>query len=87
MANFTQGFRALGRSEGQEVTSMAVRPFAFGVRLRDGSRTVRVRTKTGDPDRYVLEDRRSGGRGKRREHATLTTALKDLASTWRSRLH
>ena len=68
----------------QEVP-MAVRPLAFGVRLRDKSRTVRVR-HTQDAKRYVVEDS-NRGRKQTREHATLQGAVKDLASTWRKRLN
>ena len=64
-----------------------VRPFAFGVRLRDKQRTVRVRHNDRNPDRYVVEDSRPGSKTRKREHASLTGALQDLASTWRERLH
>ncbi len=66
---------------------MAVRPFAFGVRLREGDRTVRVRQHTGDARRYVVEDSRPRRDTRRRDHPTLTAALRDLAGTWRNRLH
>lgn len=66
---------------------MALRPLAFGVRLRDKGRSLRVRARTGTPGRYVLEDRREGGATRRREHASLGAALRDLAGTWRGRLH
>jgi hypothetical protein len=66
---------------------MAVQPFAFGVRLRDGERTVRVRIHSRDPDRYVVEDSRSLGKTRQREHKSLAAALRDAASTWRGRLH
>lgn len=64
-----------------------VRPFAFGVRLRDKQRTVRVRQNDRDPRRYVVEDSRPGRKPRKSEHASLTGALQDLASTWRKRLH
>lgn len=64
---------------------MAIRPFAFGVRLRDKNRTVRVR-HTKDAKSYVVEDS-NGRRKKTREHASLSGAVKDAASTWRSRLN
>jgi hypothetical protein len=63
---------------------MAQRPLAFGVRLRDRDRTLRVRA--GRAGRYVLEDARGAGRA-RREHASLGDALRDLARSWRQRLH
>lgn len=66
---------------------MSVRPLAFGVRLRDKGRTVRVRPHDRKPQRYVVEDSRDGGKTRRREHASLSGALRDLASTWRGRLH
>jgi hypothetical protein len=66
---------------------MALRPFAFGVRLRERGRTVRVRAQGRQPGRYVLEDQRAGGRRHSREHASLASALRDLAGTWRGRLH
>lgn len=66
---------------------MALRPLAFGARLRSGDRTVRVRQSRGDARRYVVEDSRSRGDTQRRDHATLESALRDLAKTWRSRLH
>lgn len=63
------------------------RPLAFGVRLRDKGRTVRVRNQSGDSSRYVVEDSRAGGKTRKREHSSLTDALRDAASTWRKRLH
>ena len=66
---------------------MAVRPLAFGVRLRHQGRTVRVRQSRGDARRYVVEDSRPRRDTRRRDHATLGSALRDLARTWRSRLH
>ena len=66
---------------------MAVRPFAFGVRLRDRDRTVRVRSRSRDASRYVVEDSCSRGKTRQREHESLVSALRDAASTWRGRLH
>ena len=67
---------------------MAMRPLAFGVRLRDRGRTVAVRPHPSDARRYVLEDSTAGrGPGRRREHDSLGAALRDLAATWRSRLN
>lgn len=65
---------------------MAIRPFAFGVRLRDKSRTVRV-IQTKDAKGYVLKDCDTKRKPRTRKHTTLEGAMKDAASTWRSRLH
>ena len=35
----------------------------------------------------MLEVSQRGGKAVRREHASLTDALRDFASTWRERLH
>ena len=66
---------------------MALRPFAFGVRLRDKGRTVRVTQSQRDPKKYAVEDSRKGSRKTKREHGSLGGALKDAASTWRGRLN
>ena len=66
---------------------MASRPLTFGVRFRDQGRTVRVRAHDRDSKRYVLEVSQRGGKSVRREHASLTEALRGLASAWRERLH
>jgi hypothetical protein len=66
---------------------MAVRPLVFGIRLRDGDRTVRVRSRSRDASRYVVEDSRNRGKTRLREHESLASALRDAASTWRGRLH
>lgn len=68
---------------------MATRPLAFGVRMRDKStgRTVRVLQNQRDPRRYRIEDSHRGGKPRQREHDSLCDALRDLASTWRGRLH
>ena len=66
---------------------MAVRPFAFGVRLRDGGRTLRVRPHEKEPARYVVEDLRADGDSRLRDHPTLDGALRDAAKTWRARLN
>jgi hypothetical protein len=57
--------------------------------MRDKStgRTVRVLQNQRDPRRYRIEDSRQGGKTQQREHASLSDALRDLASTWRGRLH
>jgi hypothetical protein len=66
---------------------MSIRPLAFGVRLRDKGRTVRVRANESKPGRYVVEESRDGGRSRKQEHASLTGALRDAAKSWRKRLH
>jgi hypothetical protein len=66
---------------------MATRPLAFGLRFRDKGRTLRVRPHKGRPQRYVIEDSRSSGETRRREHPSLSGALRDFATTWRHRLH
>jgi hypothetical protein len=66
---------------------MATRPLAFGLRFRDKGRTVRVHAREKAPRRYVVEDRRDGQVARRREHASLSDALRDFAGTWRGRLH
>ena len=64
---------------------MARKPLTFGIRLRDKGRTLRVEQATGRRG-YVVEDSRDG-KAKRRSHPSLGGALRDAASTWRSRLH
>jgi len=66
---------------------MALRPFAFGVRLRDKGRTVRVIQDARDPKKFKVDDRRSGGNGRQRDHGSLGGALRDAARTWRDRLN
>ncbi len=66
---------------------MAIRPLAFGLRFRDKGRTVRVHTRGTQRRRYVVEDRRDGDTGRRREPECLPDALRDFARTWRHRLH
>lgn len=65
---------------------MALRPLVFGARLKEKGRSVRVRAGKGKSKGYVVEDVR-GGKTRRRDHATLDGALRDLASTWRGRLN
>jgi hypothetical protein len=65
---------------------MAVRPLAFGARLRNRGRTVRVRTHDRDARRYVVEDSDTRRATRRRDHPSLEGALRDLARTWRGRL-
>lgn len=66
---------------------MAVRPFAFSVRLRDNGRTLRIQNDPQDITRYVLEDVREGEETRIRSHSSLPEAVRDAASTWRKRLH
>jgi len=66
---------------------MALRPFAFGVRLRDKGRTVRVIQDSRDPKKFEVADQRKGGKSRERKHGSLGGALSDAASTWRSRLN
>jgi len=66
---------------------MAVRPFSFGMRLRDKGRTVRVRAEGPRSERYVVEDAQKGRDTRRRVHASLEAAIEDTAKTWRMRLH
>jgi len=64
---------------------MAIRPLAFGARLRHGGRTLRVRRS--DARGYVVEDSDPRRATRRRDHLVLDGALRDLARTWRARLH
>jgi hypothetical protein len=67
---------------------MATRPLAFGVRFRHQGRSLEVRADARTPGRYVVE--RSGRRTaqpERREHTSLSAALKDFARIWRGRLN
>jgi len=68
---------------------MALRPFAFGLKLRENGRTMRVKRRDGGEAnaRYVVEDSRPGSPTHRRVHASASDAVKDAAKTWRSRLH
>ncbi len=63
---------------------MASKPLAFGIRLRDKGRTLKIR-QVGR--KYVVEDKREGDPTRRRDHASLGHAVCDAASTWRHRLH
>lgn len=66
---------------------MALRPLTFSVRLRDGARTLRIRSDPAEPGRYVLEDERKGETTRVRQHDSASEAVRDAASTWRRRLH
>ena len=66
---------------------MATTPLTFGIRMRAKGRTLRVRPHERDPRGYVLEVQRDNGRTERRDHVSLTGAVRDCARTWRNRLH
>jgi hypothetical protein len=68
---------------------MALRPFAFSVRLRDREkgRTLKVRNDPRNPRRYLLEDERAGEATRVRKHENAAAAVRDAASTWRKRLN
>ena len=63
---------------------MATKPLAFGIRLRDKGRTLKIR-QVGR--KYVVEDKREGDCTQQRDHKSLGRAVSDAASTWRQRLH
>jgi len=63
------------------------RPLAFGVRLRDKNRTLRLRNDARNPEKFVVEDARTGRAQQRSEHDSLAGALRQLASSWRNRLN
>ena len=66
---------------------MAIRPLVFGARLRQNDRTVRLRRSDRDARGYVIEDSDPRRATRRRDHVSLEGALRDLARTWRARLH
>ena len=66
---------------------MALRPLAFGLRLRENGRTLRIQNAPREPKRYLLEDLRQGEATRVRRHASAAEAIRDAASTWRRRLH
>lgn len=66
---------------------MSSRPLAFGIRFRDGGRTLRVRPHGRQPNHYVVEDSRDGRGTRRRDHPSLAEALRDFSQSWRNRLH
>jgi hypothetical protein len=70
-----------------EERDMALRPLAFGVRLRDRGRTLRVHNDPRDCRRYVLEDAREGEPTRIRHYASAPEAVREAAATWRRRLH
>jgi len=57
------------------------------LRDKERGRTVRVRQLDTKPTRYLVEDQRGKGPARTREHASLGDAVRDLAATWRQRLH
>ncbi len=64
---------------------MAIRPLVFGVLMREKGRSIRVRSA--GQGRYVVEDSRPGKTKRVRSHRSLENALRDLACSWRHRLH
>jgi hypothetical protein len=68
---------------------MALRPFAFSVRLRDRDkgRTLHVRNDPKNPRRFLLEDERAGEPTRVRRHGSAASAVRDAAATWRKRLN
>ena len=56
---------------------MAIKPFTFGLRLRDKGRTVRV--SQDEKRRYVVEDSQKGRRTNKRAHRNLGGAIQDAA--------
>jgi hypothetical protein len=70
---------------------MAVRPLSFGIRFNDKRpggkrRTVRLDADHRDPKRYVLKVL-NDNKTQRREHASLSWAIRDFAVAWRNRLN
>jgi hypothetical protein len=68
---------------------MALRPLAFGMRLRDKDRgrTLRVQNDPANPRVFIVEDVREDDETRIRFHSALPDAIRDAASTWRRRLH
>jgi hypothetical protein len=65
---------------------MAKRALAFGARFKGNGRTVKVRKDGRSGKSYEVEITKNGRRSQR-QHDDLGGALKDFASSWRSRLH
>jgi len=67
---------------------MAIRPFAFGVRLRDPARnrTLAVRRDAERSDRWLVEDDAPGGTV-RASFDSAPSAVREVARLWRSRLN
>jgi hypothetical protein len=55
--------------------------------MRDKERTVRVHAHERDPRHYVVEVSRRGKGSQRNVHSSLGGALRELAQSWRNRLH
>jgi hypothetical protein len=66
---------------------MAKRALAFGARFKGNGRTVKVRKDDRSAKSYEVEVTKQGRRSQRRQHDDLGGALKDFASSWRSRLN
>ena len=66
---------------------MAKRALAFGARFKGNGRTVKVQKDGRSKGSYEVEVSRKGRGTERRQHEDLGGALKDFASSWRSRLH
>lgn len=78
----------IGRSNARpEEDPMALRPLVFGARLRHGDRTLSVRRQERDARGYLVEDSDLRRATRRRDHVSLDGALRDLARSWRARLH
>jgi len=65
---------------------MTMRASLFGLKLKDKTRTVRVKATAGEKRRFVVEDS-NAGKTTRREHGSAKGAVADAARTWRSRLN
>ena len=66
---------------------MAKRALAFGARFKGNGRTVKVSKNAKSSKGYEVEVTKSGRRSQSRQHDDLGGALKDFASSWRSRLN
>ena len=67
---------------------MAIRPFAFGVRLRDpaSGRTLRIHRDARRSDRYLIEDE-GPGEVETRACPSAAEAVREVARIWRGRLN
>ena len=67
---------------------MAIRAFAFGVRLRDPARqrTLRIKRDAQTGNRYVIEDERPDATAKR-ACGSAAEAVREGARIWRHRLN
>ena len=66
---------------------MAKRALAFGARFKGNGRTVKVTKTSRSAKGYEVAVEKTGRRTQRRQHDELGGALKDFASSWRSRLN